>query len=113
MGLRTSFALVVTTVLWCAAIGCGSDDAEVDPPTPFAHECYEDHPCEEGLACSDVDSRANFQCTTRCDSDAECRDRYGVALCSEDGYCVKECTADSDCSGPMHCNTRGWCSKFY
>jgi hypothetical protein len=105
--LRKRIAAAIMTVAVCAAVACGDDD-DKEVPTAFGRDCYEDVPCEEGLACSDVDNRATFQCTTRCDSSEECRDRYGSALCSEGGYCVRDC--DANCPDDQSCNSNGWCA---
>jgi hypothetical protein len=104
--VRRSIAAVIT-IASCAVIGCG-DDEDKEQPTPFGRECYVDVPCEQGLACADV-GRGNFVCTSRCDTSEECRDRYGVAVCTDDGHCAIDCS-DADCPGEALCVSGEWCS---
>ena len=99
-------------VAWCVAIGCGSDPKDDEPATPFGRECNEDVLCEKGLFCADVDGFSNFLCTTRCEGDAECRERYGFAVCIDiDGYCAIDCR-DVDCPGDLVCGPDQWCGTF-
>jgi hypothetical protein len=110
--VRSRVAAMISVVTLWTAIGCGSDAKEKDQPTPFGRACYEDVPCAEGLFCADVDGNSNSLCTSRCQGDSECRDRHGIAMCTDiEGYCAIDCR-DVDCPGNLICISGEWCGKF-
>lgn len=102
------------TVLACSTSNPSySDDPTPAPAATFGQACSTSTKCGDQLQCVTLQDGGPSLCTTTCDSSAECRNRYGVAVCIVDpvtvgssfvrGSCARDCSTAS-CPAGQTCD---------
>lgn len=94
-------------VLCLLFAGCSGED---DEKPGLGASCSTTDQCASGLVCADIggSARVLFQCTSRCNSSEECRNRHGTSFCIGTNYCVVSCQ-DTGCPSGDFCNQYDWC----
>ena len=93
-------------LLWLSACG-GSEAAQ---PGGYSDICNTPTSCDKGFEC------IVGMCTSRCQTDADCKVNGDRSICASNSYCYEQCSDATECTGihpELTCNlvasTQGTC----
>jgi hypothetical protein len=102
-----SFVLVALVTLVSIRDGKRAADAK-----GLGGACESTHGCQRGTSCIDQEGVMAGQCSSSCNDNAACSDRFGAAvLCLGADLCARACDDASDCPADTACNVYGWCER--
>ncbi len=119
---RTVLSLVAVAVLSvacgpvetssCGASGCTYSRSGTASSQPIGGSCANDGECSGSMKC-DTTAPNGYCYQSGCSTSADCP-TGGVCVTDSPNFCVKLCTASSDCRPGYRCvlftnSNRGWC----